>query len=493
MFTSLNEKTPLCFILVCLSILFAFYYGLSMYGLANNNEGLYAEIAKEMFLSHQLIIPTLSGLPYIEKPPLLYWLINGCFHLWGVNTFAARFVPATAGAIVCFSLVFFTKQINRLREGLLAALILATSLGFVLIARVVFFDMLLTAMLSLCLINFYLAWLQGKKVYLYAGYFFLAFAVLTKGLVAFALASLIMGTFLLATKTFRTHAKLFFDPIGVFIFLLVTLPWHVLAEVQHPGFFKDFFINEQFLRFLDQRVPHDYYEGPIYYYLPRVILYLLPWGLLLPLLGLKKYRQDTLKDPLRIFLWLWFLVPLVFFSISKAKANYYMVVGCPALALLLAHSIWNDIAQKKQLKTWGTIIGLFIAISFSSIAFATHIAKQHEDEFSAKNLASFFQKQTEKKSIFIYQEFERISSLVFYLGQPLNTIDIHSKDLWYGLKFADKNWFLPTKMFAEHPPNSLYYVILRDKRLTEFHKQTQRLHLYQKASFGEWIVLSNKI
>lgn len=493
MFTiSSNQKTTLYFILVSLFILFGFYYGLSIYGLANNNEGIYAEVAKEMFLSHQIIIPTLKSLPYIEKPPLLYWLINGCFHLWGVNTFAARFVPATSGAIVCFSLVFFAKQINRLREGLLAALILATSLGFVLIARVVFFDMLLTAMLSLCLINFYLAWFQDKKTYIPVGYCFLGFAVLTKGLIALALASLIMGTFLLMTKTFRTHAKLFFDPIGIFIFLLIVFPWHALAEMQHPGFFKAFFINEQFLRFLDQRVPRDYYEGPLYYYLPRVILYLLPWGLLLPLLGLKKYRQDTLKDPLRIFLWLWFLVPLIFFSISRAKANYYMVVSCPALALLLAHSIWNDIYQKKQLKTWGAIVGLFVAISFSSVAFATHVAKQHEDEFSAKNLASFLQKQTEKKSIFIYQEFERVSSLLFYLGEPLNIIDIHSKDLWYGLKFAPKSWFLPTKTFAENAPNSLYYVILRDKRLKEFHKKTPRLHLYPKASFGEWVVLSNK-
>src|SRR4051812_18044134 len=105
------------FILVTLFILFGFYYGLSMYGLANNNEGLYAEIAREMYLSHQYIVPTLNGMPYIEKPPLLYWLINLCFHCWGVGTFAARFVPATCGIIVCFSLVFFTQQIKRLPEG----------------------------------------------------------------------------------------------------------------------------------------------------------------------------------------------------------------------------------------------------------------------------------------------------------------------------------------------------------------------------------------
>jgi len=491
MFITSNKKTPLdyLFILLPLITLFTFYYGLSIYGLANNNEGLYAEAAKEMYFSHQHIIPTLSYLPYIEKPPLLYWLINASFHIFGVNTFAARLIPATSGIIACFSLVFFTKKINRLQEGLLAALILSTSLGFVLIARIVFFDMLLTAMISLCLINFYLAWLQGKKPFLYAGYIFLGLAVLTKSLVSLVLVGLIMGSFLILTQTFRSHAKLFFNPLGIFFFLLVTLPWHILAALQHPSFFQDFFINEQFLRFLDQRVPHDYYEGPLYYYFPRMILYLFPWGILLPLLALKKYRQNLLKDPLKIFLWLWFLVSLIFFSTSKAKANYYMVVSCPALALLLAAAIWQDFSQQRWLSFWRSIIGIFVILSFSSIAFAAHIAKQYEDNFSAKNLAQFL--QTDKKPIFIYQEFERISSLLFYLNQPLKIIDVHSKDLWYGLKFAPKNWSLPTKKFAKNTMTDPYYVILRRERLAEFHKKTPALQFYPKASFGEWLVLSN--
>lgn len=147
LFTHLRYILWLSFLLL---VGFTFYYGLGSYALANNNEGLYAEIAREMYISHKYIIPMLNGVPYIEKPPLLYWLINGSFHLWGINEFAARFVPATCGVILCFSLVFFSQQINRLGEGLLAGLILSTSLGFVLIARIVFFDMLLTTLFSSC-------------------------------------------------------------------------------------------------------------------------------------------------------------------------------------------------------------------------------------------------------------------------------------------------------------------------------------------------------
>lgn len=479
------------FALLALLMLFGFYYGLNLYGLANNNEGLYAEVAREMYLSHQYIIPTLNGLPYIEKPPLLYWLINLCFHCFGANTFAARLVTATCGMLVCFSVAIFAQQIKRLHEGLLAALILSTSLGFILISRIVFFDMLLTAMFTLSLLSFYISWSLANINYLRIAYFFLGLAVLAKGPIACVLGLLIVGTFLLVTKTFSLHIKQLFDPIGILIFLLISLPWHVLATIQHHGFFQDFFINEQWLRFLDKRIPHDYYEGPIYYYLPRVILYLFPWGLLLPLLGLKKYRENLLKDPLKIFLWLWFLVPLVFFSISKAKANYYMVISCPALALLLAQAIYHDYLKQKWLKFWMMAMSSFVILSLSSIAFATHLAKKYEDQFSTKNLAQFLKTQA-TKPVFLYQEFERVSSLAFYLAEPLKIIDSNSKDLFYGSKFAGKDWFPTTKAFASYAKDHPYYIVLRKKRLAEFRKKMPHLQFYPTILFGEWLVLSNK-
>ena len=71
-----------------------FYGGLGSYALLNNNEGLYAQIAWEMLESGNWVIPHLNGVPYIEKPPLLYWLVAGSFKLFGKNEWAARFVPA---------------------------------------------------------------------------------------------------------------------------------------------------------------------------------------------------------------------------------------------------------------------------------------------------------------------------------------------------------------------------------------------------------------
>lgn len=480
---------------------FSFYYALGIYGFANNNEGLYAEIAREMYQSHHYVIATLNGVPYIEKPPLLYWFISACFHLWGINEFAARFVPATSGALICLALVFFAQQLNRLKEGMLAALILCTSLGFIFISRIVFFDMLLTALFSFSLMSFYLAWYFGSsesmakcKWYIRGGYSFLALAMLAKGMLALVLIFLIGLAFLLFTKTLKQNIKYFLDPIGILIFLLIVLPWHVLAIIQHPGFFQDFFVNEQFLRFLDQRIPKDYYEGPIYYYLPRVIAYLLPWGIFLPLLALKKYRENSFKDPLKLFAWLWFLIPLIFLSLSKAKANYYMVVSCPALALLLAQAIYSDLINQRLIKFWTSVVVIFSLLSVSSVAIASHLAKKYEERFTLKPLAQLLlatDSHIQEKPIFFFQNFERISSLRFYLNQPVTMIDSRSKDLWYGSVFV-KKLFITDQEFVKAIKNKNFYVVVRGRELSKFYKRMLPSRFNINSVVAGWVVLTNK-
>lgn len=481
---------------------FSFYYGLGFYGLFDTNEGLYAEIAKEMYSSHHYVIPTLNGVPYIEKPPLLYWLVTVCFHLWGTTEFAARFVPATCGALTCCSLVFFAQQINRLREGMLALLILSTSLGFIAISRVLFFDMLLTAMFTLCLMSFYLAWFfkEGGQLrkgvwYTRIGYGFLGLTILAKGMVGAVLVVLIFAAFLCCTRTFRAYFKWFLEPVGITIFLLIVLPWHLFAMWQHTGFFQDFFINEQLMRFLDKRIPHDYYGGAFYYYLPKLIMYLLPWGLLLPLLGLKKYRGDVLKDPLKIFTWLWFLIPLVFFSASRAKANYYMVIVCPALALLLAQAISSDFLEKKRIKLWSYIVVFFSALSLVSVPVAAHFIEKHEDRYSLKAMAQGLKNsdaQLNKKTIFFFQNFERISSLRFYLNQPIKMIDSRSQDLWYGSKFV-KDPFLTIKAFDNGAKNMDFYVVVREEELAKFYKKIPHHQFDTQVIFSGWTILKPRL
>src|SRR5262249_47558176 len=100
-----------------------------------------------------------------------------------------------------------------------------------------------------------------------------------------------------------------------------------------------YLVNEHVLRYLGLREPHDYYTGPPWYYLPRIPLYLLPWSAFFALLPVRD--RDAAGDDagLERLLWIWFAAALAFFSLSEAKANYYMVVAAPALALLVADRV----------------------------------------------------------------------------------------------------------------------------------------------------------
>jgi 4-amino-4-deoxy-L-arabinose transferase-like glycosyltransferase len=326
-----------------------FFAFLGSYALMDNNEGLYAGIPHWMVKSGNYILPRLNGLIYIEKPPLLYWLIALNFNLFGVSEWTARLVPAASGFLVALLLFWFLRRENRTSDGITAILLWSTSLGVILFSRVIFFDMLFTLFFSVLLIALYLFRKNRKKrIWLLLAYTMAALAVLTKGLLGVALPCLTVFVFVYCEQTSKTWYSLkrfsatlkemfsYFSFTGMIIFFAITLPWHIAAAQQDPNFWHFYFVNEHFLRFLGQRQPEDYYDGPIYYYILRLLPYLAPWIIFLPAFFWRNKSQVPQKEKqtLERFCWVWFLTVLVFFSISKAKANYYIIPGIPPLIIL---------------------------------------------------------------------------------------------------------------------------------------------------------------
>ena len=62
------------------------------------DEGRYAEIAREILLLRDSLIPHLNLFPYLEKPPLVYWLTALSFKVLGYTELAAR-LPSAAAAL----------------------------------------------------------------------------------------------------------------------------------------------------------------------------------------------------------------------------------------------------------------------------------------------------------------------------------------------------------------------------------------------------------
>src|SRR5437899_9675454 len=90
-------------------------------------EARYAEISRQMLDSGSWLTPVLHGQPYFDKPPLLYWLVMGCYCVFGVHDWAARMVPGLAGLLTVLTTYLWGRRVAGERTGLLGALILSLS------------------------------------------------------------------------------------------------------------------------------------------------------------------------------------------------------------------------------------------------------------------------------------------------------------------------------------------------------------------------------
>ena len=358
--------------LVWMLAIFFVAFQLGSYPILDNNEGLYAEIPREMLHSgdwHYWIIPHLNGLAYMEKPPLLYWLTAILFGIFGEAEWVARLVPALS-SLACVGLIlWFSKKNERIYAGRIAALMFVSGLGVTAMSRTLMFDMLLTALLTASLMCSYFYFTVASKKAWRCSLALLAFALLAKGFVAVILFSAVIGAYTICISAsvgdFYKRVSGLFDLRAIVIFFAIAAPWHIAAMFVEPIFAWFYFINEHILRFLGKREPHDYYAGAWWYYLPRMIVYLFPWSFFLPILFFAKshVRKDR---SLHWFFALAWMMPVLFFSLSSAKANYYLVVVMPVAALQLSYWL-EDCNYGEKLGAMMTALllsGLFVGLLY---------------------------------------------------------------------------------------------------------------------------------
>lgn len=312
--------------------------------LTTANEGLYAQVAREMLETGDWIVPRFNSVVYFEKPPLLYWLVALSMRLLGENAAAAR-LPSVLGAAAIIATVFWLAGLMFGRPACVpAGLIMATSLGFLLIARQVMFDCLLTAGIATSLAGFYAAWRLGSRSFSYLGYLGLAAATMTKGFVAPVLVVLVLMCWAaLGRDLTRLRPLAALGPI--LVYLLLVAPWHIAISLRRPDFVWFYFYNEHIGRFLGTRQPKDYRTGAIYTPFLGLIFVTLPWAFLLPAGLYHAVTQRRSEAPARAafdFLMCWLFVPLAFFAFSGNRQYTYALPAAPAVALLVS-AVWRAV------------------------------------------------------------------------------------------------------------------------------------------------------
>jgi 4-amino-4-deoxy-L-arabinose transferase-like glycosyltransferase len=306
-----------------------FFYQLGDAYLMDPDEGRYAEIAREMLALHDWLIPHLNRLPYLEKPPLVYWFTAASFKVFGFTAFAARLPSALTALAGLFLTYWLGRALWGAVPGVLGALVLATTAGYVILGRILTLDMTFAFFLNLAIGLGYLALSRGLVRLWFWAYLALALAVLTKGPVAVVLAGLTLVIWALAS---RQPMRPLLNLRGWLLLAVLTLPWLVYVQWRYPEFFQFFIIEQHFGRFLTPAI----HPEPWYYFVPILLGILLPWTWLLPwTLG----TNSRWRDPDCRFLIIWAAVVVIFFSLSRGKLIPYILPALMPLALLVGHSL----------------------------------------------------------------------------------------------------------------------------------------------------------
>ncbi|MBC8646052.1 MAG: phospholipid carrier-dependent glycosyltransferase, partial [Thermoanaerobaculia bacterium] len=314
--------------------------------LAEPDETRYAEISREMLANGDLVTPRLNGVPYFEKPPLLYWANAAAFRYLGESPWTARLSARLAALATALLLLIAVGKLWGGRAGLAAAIFyLASPLGFAL-SRVDVTDGLLTFFFAATLLAGRATirrYEEGRGI---AGISALtgaaaAGAMLSKGAVGVVLPGLILLVWCAATGRLRAVRSLLISAAPP-VFLLLSTPWFAAMEARHPGFLRFFFVHEHLTRFTTS--VHDREEPAFYFLLVFLAGFLCGLPFLvsairrLGLVSLWRRAQEEL------FFILWLAVVIAFFSFSGSKLAPYILPAFPAAAALAGRAFGGPTA-----------------------------------------------------------------------------------------------------------------------------------------------------
>jgi len=380
--------------LIVLFFAAAVYLGciLSPPSLMDDVDAVQAQIARNMVQSGDWVTARLDGVPYLEKPPLLYWMIAVSYKVFGVHDWSARIPVALSAIALCWVTAAFGLWAFGKRAGFYAGLCMSTCIGLFLFTRILLPDAMLTFSIALAL------WAllrtldeeeRHPKAWAALMAASLAIGVLLKSLIGivFPIGAAIL--YLLITRQLfaaRTWKRL--SPIrGLLIILLIAAPWHILGTIRNPpyfsftmkslpgeyhGFWWFFFINEQLLRFLNLRYPRDYDTVPRSLFWLFNLIWLFPWSVYLPAAFKLNYQPVDRAGRTRLMALCWIGFVMVFFTFSTTQ-EYYSMPIYPAMALLVGSAIT---LEDRVVRAGTRAVTVFCAIA-AILILSTLVAVRH--------------------------------------------------------------------------------------------------------------------
>ncbi len=319
-------------LLLLFAVVVSFFYNLHAIPLFDLDEGAFSEATREMLQRGDFISPYLNGAPRFDKPVFIHWLQMASVSVFGLTEFALRLPSALAASLWIAAVFAFLRRFTEERMALFAALAMTTSLEIPIIAKAATADAVLNLFITTAMLTAYLFHHTRRRHWLYATFALMGLGFLTKGPVAVLIPAATTFLFYLSKRDLGTWLRDVFNPIGITLFLVVALPWYILQYLhQGDAFIAGFFLKHNIDRFQD---PMEGHSGNLFYYLPVVILGVLPYTTVM-FTALSRIKA-LWRDDLGRYALLWFGFVFVFFSLSGTKLPHYVVYGYGGLFIVMA-------------------------------------------------------------------------------------------------------------------------------------------------------------
>ena len=376
-----------CLLLLTLACLFFLFYGIGSYPLIDVDETRYAVMSRDLLNSFGWNNLMLNHIPFLEKPPLYFWIVSSSIKFFGgFNAFAVRFPIALLASFIVFFTYYFGKRIISRKFGMISALILLSSVFFLVLSHVAIIDMVLTVFMTsaiYCAFLTHFCMEKNKKYYWLYFYMFIGLGFLAKGILALAIPVTIIFIYNFITRT----AKDMFKPIniipGVIVFLVMIMPWHLIMYKEYGfQFIKEYFLIHHFGRFMGSEYIGR--ERPLLYFVPVFLLGFLPWTFIFLAFLCDVFKKLTVKfklaegkiknkllvllevktneQKLILFSLIYFAVVFILFSTSSTKLPTYILPIFPAASLLAGYYWWVSDEKGEHEKPIYNLTILFSAI-----------------------------------------------------------------------------------------------------------------------------------
>jgi len=433
------RKSWLIIIAVIIILAFAFQ---GSRGLWEPDEGRYVRCAYEMLKAGDWLTPRLNGNPHFTKPPLTYWLIASGFSLFGMNEWGARFFHGVAFVLTALMAGYLATHMWDQRVGLLSVLVYSTMVFPYTAANIATTDMILTLFMTGSMLSCWMCVSQPqtsspqKVVWGLLMWLFLGLAFLTKG--PPGLLPLLVGIVYLGFSRRAKKPSLLELLTGIIIFCAVAFPWYILVIQKHHGLLSYFIKDEIIGRIVTGEHTRNAGLFGAFKIYPHTLLFgSLPWSFFLltwmwktkPRIFTNQWLNLLQNRDNALFILLWFLVPLVFFTISSSRLPLYVIPLFVPLALATARCIvlYYPLKASALLQMRGKPAVLVLLLIFSLIgsrAIAAHYGPKRDSRVIWEKMSVIIKDRIGDAPYELSVIGLQHDGITFYSGKMVTTLDI---------------------------------------------------------------------